>query len=238
MMENEENNIGYYAVIPATVLFNNELKPNEKLLYALITTLANKEGYCYASNKYLGDKLNVEPQTISKWIGNLRNFNYLVIDIIRNDKKEIIQRRIYTNDIPYISNNRSPYPINNLEGINQKAKENNIIYNNINTLTQRKKKFAEKVLLYEYEYEDLLKIYGDEKTHKCIYELDLYKKEKGVDYYSDYDAIKRWVVKRVDEQAKKTTNVQNKNQQTKNSFANNYEQREYSDDYWNQFYIN
>lgn len=49
---------------------------------------------------------------------------------------------------------------------------------------------------------------------------------------------KRWVVKRVDEQAKKTTNVQNKNSQTKNSFANNYEQREYSDDYWNQFYIN
>ena len=79
MMENEENNIGYYAVIPATVLFNNELKPNEKLLYALITTLANKEGYCYASNKYLGDKLNVEPQTISKWIGNLRNFNYLPV---------------------------------------------------------------------------------------------------------------------------------------------------------------
>ena len=34
MMENEENNIGYYAVIPATVLFNNELKANEKLLYA------------------------------------------------------------------------------------------------------------------------------------------------------------------------------------------------------------
>ena len=28
---NEINRIGYFVVIPATVLFNNELKPNEKL---------------------------------------------------------------------------------------------------------------------------------------------------------------------------------------------------------------
>ena len=46
---NEESKIGYYAVIPSTVLFNEELKSNEKLLYAVITALANKEGYCYAS---------------------------------------------------------------------------------------------------------------------------------------------------------------------------------------------
>ena len=50
----EENKISYYSVIPATVLFCEELKPNEKLLYAAITSLANKEGYCYASNSYLG----------------------------------------------------------------------------------------------------------------------------------------------------------------------------------------
>lgn len=41
----EENKIGYYAVIPSTILFNNDLKPNEKLLYAVITVLSNKEGY-------------------------------------------------------------------------------------------------------------------------------------------------------------------------------------------------
>ena len=61
-IQNEINRIGYFAVIPATVLFNNELKPNEKLLYALITALSNKEGYCYASNKYLGEKLGVDPK--------------------------------------------------------------------------------------------------------------------------------------------------------------------------------
>ena len=39
---NEENKIGYYAIIPATVLFNEKIKANEKLLYAIITVLSNK----------------------------------------------------------------------------------------------------------------------------------------------------------------------------------------------------
>ena len=33
MKENQEK-VGYYSVIPATVLYNKELKANEKLLYA------------------------------------------------------------------------------------------------------------------------------------------------------------------------------------------------------------
>lgn len=55
---NEENQIGYYAVIPSTILFNENLKANEKLLYAVITILSNKEGYCFASNAYLANLFN------------------------------------------------------------------------------------------------------------------------------------------------------------------------------------
>ena len=50
---NEENTIGYYSVIPSRILYNDKLKPNQKLLYAIITSLSCKEGYCFASNKYL-----------------------------------------------------------------------------------------------------------------------------------------------------------------------------------------
>ena len=196
-IQNEVTRIGYFAVIPATVLFNNELKPNEKLLYALITTLSNKEGYCYASNKYLGEKLNVDPQTISRWIGNLRKYNYLVVDIIRNENKEIIQRKIYPNDIPYLLNNRYPYVLNGQEGIDEKVKENNINYNNINTHTVSKEKFLENVYLYDFEYKELVNEYGETKANKCIEELSLYKKSKGGEYKSDFATIKRWVVARV-----------------------------------------
>ena len=134
---NEENKIGYYAIIPSTVLFNENVKANEKLLYAIITVLSNKEGYCYASNSYLGKLLNSQPHTISKWVSHLKELGFVFIDIIKNDKGEIIQRRIYPNDTPYTINNTYLYTINGTEGMSQKGQYNNIIDNNINNKIDR-----------------------------------------------------------------------------------------------------
>lgn len=129
---NEENKIGYYAIIPSTVLFNEKIKANEKLLYAVITVLSNKEGYCYASNAYLGKLLNAQPHTISKWVSHLKSLGFLCLDIIKNDKGEIIQRRIYPNDTPYTINRTYPYSIDGTESMSQKGQYNNISNNNIN----------------------------------------------------------------------------------------------------------
>ncbi len=231
--DEEIQRIGYYAVIPATVLFNERLKPNEKLLYALITALSNKEGYCYASNKYLGEKLGVDPVTVSRWITDLRRNNYVFVDIMRNEKKEIICRRIFPNDVPYRLNNQYPYILKNQEGIDEKVKDNNIIDNNINTHTVSKEKFNENVFLYDYEYKKLLEEYGENKTKKCIEELSLYKKSKGVEYESDYATIKRWVIIRVEElEARKDKKI------TKNKSLNNYEQREYPKEFLDSLYEN
>lgn len=130
---NEENKIGYYAVLPATILFNEKLKPNEKLLYAIITALANKEGYCFASNNYLAELLGVKSHTISIWVSNLSKMNFVCVELIKNEKNEIIQRRIYPNDspynfkgIPYITNITYPYVIKKTESMLQKRQYNNI----------------------------------------------------------------------------------------------------------------
>lgn len=133
-LENEENKIGYYAIIPATVLFDKELKANEKLLYAIITVLSNKEGYCFASNSYLGNLLNAQPHTISKWVSHLKEKRYVCLDLIRNEKMEIIQRRIYPNDTPYAINRTYPYTTNRTEGMSQKGQDNNISINKIDRL--------------------------------------------------------------------------------------------------------
>ena len=137
-MMNDMNKIGYYAIIPATVLFNENMKSNEKLLYAVITALSNKEGYCFASNKYLANLLNAKDHTISKWISHLKELDFVCLEFIKNEKNEIIQRRIYPNDtpyrnrLPYAINETYPYAINGTEGMLQKGQYNNISNNNIN----------------------------------------------------------------------------------------------------------
>ena len=152
---NEENPIGYYAVIPSPVLFNKNLKPNEKLLYAVITVLANKDGYCFASNNYLADLFNSKPHTISNWISHLSKLNFVHVELIRSDNNEIIQRRIYINDIPYTIKMTYPYSINMTESMSQKRQYNNDIYNKIDRFFNYIIKRENKNLEYFNEFEEV-----------------------------------------------------------------------------------
>jgi len=134
---NEENQISYYAIIPATVRYDKELKANEKLLYGEITALSNRNGYCYAKNRYFANLYDVSIETVSRWLSHLQNLGYIEIEIQRNNNKEVISRNIYIIDIPspqknqypYCQNNQYPYIQKNQEGINKKVKDNNIKYN-------------------------------------------------------------------------------------------------------------
>lgn len=130
---NEENNISYYSIIPATVRYNNNLKPAEKLLYGEITALTNAKGYCYAKNRYFANLYDVTLHTVSQWISHLEKMGYIKIEMIRNGKKEIEERRIYINDVPYIQKNTYPYVSKSTYPIDEKVKDNNI-NNNIDDL--------------------------------------------------------------------------------------------------------
>lgn len=134
-MKENQDNVGYYSVIPATILYNKELKANEKLLYAIITSLACKEGYCFATNKYLAEKLGVNPKTISSWISDLQKSKFIIVELIRNENKQIIQRKIYINDVPYPLNSGYQYQSKNGQAIHQKVEDNNI---KDNTKAQKK----------------------------------------------------------------------------------------------------
>ena len=60
-----------YSKIPSKVKYNNCICPNAKLLYGEITSLSDKYGYCYASNKYFAELYGVTVTTISLLIKNL-----------------------------------------------------------------------------------------------------------------------------------------------------------------------
>ena len=107
---NEKPN--YYAVIPAIVRYDKELRANEKILYSEISALTNANGECFASNSYFAKLYEVAPQAISKWIKDLEEKKYIQVDYIKQGK-EIKQRKI-----KIIGINKC------LEGYQQKEKEN------------------------------------------------------------------------------------------------------------------
>ncbi len=127
---NEENKSNYYSVIPATVRYSKELKANEKLLYGEITALSNKNGYCYAQNRYFANLYNVSIETVSRWLSHLQQLGFIQIEVKRSNNKEVIARYIYIVDVPYRQKNQYPSLQKNQECIDKNVKEN-IINNNI-----------------------------------------------------------------------------------------------------------
>ena len=120
----EKTTPNFYAIIPANVRYDKELKANSKLMYGEITALSNKEGYCWASNKYFAELYEVTPQAISNWIKLLEKKGYIKIEYIR-EGKEIKQRNIYVD----VSINIDRVSIKKEEGYQQKFKENITSFN-------------------------------------------------------------------------------------------------------------
>ena len=79
-----------------------------------------------------------------------------------------------------------------------------------------------------------MNLYGETKANKCIEELSLYKKSKGIEYKSDFATIKRWVILRVEEIEQRQTRQKNN---TKN-ISNNFEQRKYPKEFFDSLYEN
>ena len=161
MEEKQRNKVGYYSIIPSKILYNKELKANEKLLYAMITSLACKEGYCFATNNYFAKELGVHPKTVSSWISDLRDKNYIKVEIVRKENKQIIQRKIYINDVPYPLNNGYQYQLKNGQAIHQKVEDNNKRNNIKNNTKVQKRSILNYTNQREYSEEFLNGLYAN-----------------------------------------------------------------------------
>lgn len=92
----------YYAIIPASVRYDKELRPNEKLLYGEITALCGVNGYCWGTNQYFADLYGVSDRMVREWISHLKERGYIDIKMIyKEGTKEVLERRIYI--VPIIS---------------------------------------------------------------------------------------------------------------------------------------
>lgn len=120
----------YYAIIPANVRYDKQLKDKAKLLYGEIASLCNKNGYCWAKNEYFADLYNVSKTTISTLIRNLIERGYIKSKIIyKEGTKEILNR--------YLSILNNPV-------------EENLKDNNINIINNNKEEEEEKNKIIDF----------------------------------------------------------------------------------------
>ena len=97
--EKKINCEGGFGIMPHRLRKAENININAKFLFLALIELQHEKGYCYASNKYLASQeLNgVSVRSIQNWLNELEENGWIQIEIIRGEKNEVIERRIYTN---------------------------------------------------------------------------------------------------------------------------------------------
>lgn len=133
----------YYAVIPASVRYNENINSSQKIFYSEITALTQKTGECWASNNYFANLYKVSPGSISNWVKKLEKEGLISVEYIKNGKE--IEKRIIKlggiQNIEYVVNKLNRGSQNIEEGYSKFCKENNT---SINNTSINKKKYIKK----------------------------------------------------------------------------------------------
>ena len=121
-----ERNIAsaYYAVIPADVRYDPELRPNAKLLYGEVTSLCDKTGYCWATNEYFSELYGLSVSTVSRLISQLEGRGYIRCEMAATAKGS--ERRIYAGVFVVkgglSKNSKTPLDENSKGGLDENSK--------------------------------------------------------------------------------------------------------------------
>lgn len=111
----------YFNIITGDVMYDKNLNPNAKLIFGLISSLTNKEGFCWATNAYFAELYGKSIVTVSRWISQLADAGYIkvFIDKANGNKRMItIDKNVNTllskTTIPIIKNDNSYIRNNNI----------------------------------------------------------------------------------------------------------------------------
>jgi len=76
-LKNENQKPSFWAVLPASVRYDEKVGSTAKLLFAEITALSNIEGYCWASNQYFANLYKISITQVSRLIKELEDRGFL-----------------------------------------------------------------------------------------------------------------------------------------------------------------
>lgn len=133
----------YYTILPAEVRLDKRLLPFERILFSDILSLANKKGYCFATNAYFAKTYGVSTVSISTWISSLVKYGYLRRVYDYKDNTKMIERRklyIKPDFMTYKTSLGDPHQADFKQGIQGDFKDNNININNIKDNTDYTRK--------------------------------------------------------------------------------------------------
>lgn len=160
--KNEEHKTRY-RVPMRQLLEDSDISKGMVLLYGIIVSLCKKEGYCWASNHWLGKQCHVNKATISKWISILVHKNYVYITLIyRTNTKEIQKRKIFMQNNPPTMNDRKGYAMNDRGPMLRKPKDISISIIN----SSKKNTKSTKSTIKKYSPSDLMQDWNT-LANKC-----------------------------------------------------------------------
>ena len=171
---------GMFITMPTVLAQDDALPDGAKILYGFIASLAQVNGYCFATNKYLEEVSRVSDKTIQRNLKLLKDAGYIDVEIIRTERGEVKERRIRC----MVSFRGEKLEMNGGGEKGRKAREE-----------QRRAYGSQKnILLTDKQYGDLKALYPgiDEE----IEGMSLYCSANGKGYKNYYSALLNWMRRR------------------------------------------
>jgi DNA-binding transcriptional MocR family regulator len=134
----------YYAVIPANVRYDKKITALAKLLYAEITALCNKEGFCWATSNYFADLYQVSRVTVSRTISQLVKAGYIKSKVEGGYKRKIFLAEGVSKMRQGYNKNATPPRIKNVT-------HNNTSINTTNNNNTDVEKKADRIVRWAYK---------------------------------------------------------------------------------------
>lgn len=118
----------YYSILPAFIRYDSSLTHLQKLLYAEITSLSNKNGFCHAGNAYFSDLYGNSDRTITRAIAMLMKQGYISAQTEKIGERFL--RKIYINN---------DIKAGKIKGMAENNKKNNAVVEKNKTKNENRK---------------------------------------------------------------------------------------------------
>lgn len=83
-MDEQTNTLGsLYYLIPSEIMHSKELNSNQKLIYALLCSLADKNGVCQKSDQWIGEVVGRGVRAIQRKLKHLQDLGLITRDTRR-----------------------------------------------------------------------------------------------------------------------------------------------------------